>query len=84
MYMPRYKPEKKLSNLHWHPAFIEAIRAELKPYEDKIEILPEVQLTKEPLRIDCVIIKKAKDVIINKAFARIFRDWNILEYKSPA
>jgi hypothetical protein len=82
MYMPDTHKEKK-TNLHWHPAFIEAIRAELKPYHDKIEILPEVQLTKEPLRIDCVIIKKAKDVIINKAFALIFRNWNILEYKSP-
>jgi hypothetical protein len=82
MYMPDTHKEKK-TNLHWHPAFIEAITAELKPYLDKIEILPEVQLTKEPLRIDCVVIRKSKDVVIEKAFAFIFRDWNIMEYKSP-
>jgi hypothetical protein len=73
----------KKSNLHWHPAFIEAITAELSPYLGKIEILSEVPLTAEPLRIDCIIIKKAKDVVINKNFARIFRDWNIMEYKGP-
>jgi hypothetical protein len=82
MYMPDIHKEKK-SNIHWHPAFIEAMRAELKPYLDKIEILSELPLTTEPLKIDCIIIKKSKDLVIKKNFALIFRDWNIMEYKSP-
>jgi len=75
--------EEKDSNIHWHPAFVEAIKMELKPYLDKIEILPEVPLTTEPLKIDCIIIKKTKNLVIKKNIAGIFRDWNIMEYKSP-
>jgi len=75
--------KEKKPNIHWHPAFIEAIKMELKPYLDKIEILPEFPLTAEPLKIDCIIIKKSKELIIKKNFAEIFKDWNIMEYKSP-
>ena len=75
--------EEKNSNIHWHPAFVEAIKMELIEYLDKIEIHPEVPLTTEPLKIDCIIIKKSKDLVIKKNIAGIFRDWNIIEYKSP-
>jgi len=67
----------------WHPAFVEAIQLELKDYEDVLEFHPEYQLTAEPLRIDCVVIKKTKDVVITKNIAAIFREANLLEYKSP-
>jgi hypothetical protein len=54
------KPLDESQRLAWHPAFVNAIRQELKEYGDALEILPEYQLTSEPLRIDCVIIKKVK------------------------
>ena len=57
---------------------------ELEDYSDVLEFYPEYQLTSEPLRIDCVIIKKPKNVVIKKNIAAIFRDVNLLEYKSPA
>jgi hypothetical protein len=78
-----YMREEKSSNIHWHPAFVEAIKMELKEYLDKIEILPEFPLTAEPLKIDCIIIKKTKNLVIKKNIAGIFRDWNIMEYKNP-
>jgi len=56
---------------------------ELDAYKDMLEFYPEYQLTSEPLRIDCVIIKKTKTVTIGKNIAAIFRTWNLLEYKSP-
>jgi len=71
------------SRFSWHPAFIEALQMELQDYQDVLEFHPEYQLTSEPLRIDCVVIKKAKDVIIKKNIAVIFREWNLLEYKDP-
>jgi predicted pyridoxine 5'-phosphate oxidase superfamily flavin-nucleotide-binding protein len=71
------------SIIAWHPAFIEAIQLELEEYQDSLEFHPEYQLTSEPLRIDCVIIKKAADVLIKKNIAAIFREVNLLEYKSP-
>jgi len=75
--------EEKISNIHWHPAFVEAIKMELKPYLDKLEIQPEIPLTTEPLKIDCIIIKKTKNLVIEKNIASIFREYNIIEYKSP-
>ena len=71
------------SKLAWHPAFVGAIQLELDAYKDSLEFYPEYQLTAEPLKIDCVVIKKAKNIIIKKNIAAIFRDVNILEYKSP-
>ena len=56
---------------------------ELDAYKDILEFIPELQLTAEPLRIDCVVIKKAKDSFIKKNIAAIFREVNLLEYKSP-
>ena len=35
------------------------------------------------MKIDCVVIKKTKNVVIKKNIAAIFREVNLLEYKSP-
>ena len=71
------------SHIHWHPAFVEAIKLELEEYMNSLEFYPELQLTTEPLRIDCIVIKKAKGVAIKKNIAAIFRQVNIIEYKNP-
>jgi len=71
-----------LSRIDWHPAFVEALGMELKAYMDILEFHTENRLTAEPLRIDCVVIKKAKGVTIDKNIAAIFRGTNLLEYKS--
>ena len=42
---------------------------ELDAYRDVLEFYPEYQLTSEPLRIDCVVIKKAESVRIEKNIA---------------
>ena len=75
--------DSESSTISWHPAFVEALQMELDAYKDILEFYPEYPLTSEPLRIDCVIIKKTKTVTINKNIAAIFRTWNLLEYKSP-
>ena len=75
--------EHENSSIAWHPAFIEAIQLELVEYKDYLEFHSELQLSSEPLKIDCVIIKKVKDVIIRKNIAAIFREANLIEYKSP-
>jgi hypothetical protein len=79
----RIKTPHDQDRIAWHPAFVEALQMELKEYRDALEFHPEYQLTSEPLRIDCVVIKKTKDVVIKKNIAVIFREWNLLEYKSP-
>ncbi|MDR3198019.1 MAG: DUF4351 domain-containing protein [Planctomycetaceae bacterium] len=67
----------------WHPAFCGAMQLELNEYRDVLEFKDEYQLTKGPLRVDILIIKKHKDIVIDKNIARIFRQHNIIEYKSP-
>ena len=75
--------EKEQDHISWHPAFVEALQLELEDYRDHLEFFPEYQLSSEPLKIDCVVIKKAKGVEIKKNIAAIFRGVNIVEYKSP-
>ena len=77
------KTVNKQEKIAWHPAFVEAIHLELEDYLDSLEIHAEYNLTAEPLKIDCVVIKKNKDLLIKKDFAAIFREVNLLEYKSP-
>jgi hypothetical protein len=77
------KPPHGGRKIPWHPAFLQAIQQELFDYRDSLEFKYEYQLTSEPLRIDLLIIKKPKNLTINKNIARIFRSDNILEYKSP-
>ncbi|MDR0704790.1 MAG: DUF4351 domain-containing protein [Planctomycetaceae bacterium] len=67
----------------WHPAFCEAMKLELHEYRDVLEFQDEHQLTSGSLRIDTLIIKKLKNIVIDKDIARIFRNYNIFEYKSP-
>ena len=69
--------------LKWHPAFFQAIQQELFDWKDLLEFKYEYQLTTEPLRIDLLIIKKPKNLTIEKNIARIFRTDNLFEYKSP-
>ncbi|MCH3964283.1 MAG: hypothetical protein LKE46_08380 [Clostridium sp.] len=69
--------------IKWHPAFAAAVQLELKEYRKYLEFVTEYQLTQEPLRIDILVVKKLKDIEIDKSIGRIFRKYNIFEYKSP-
>jgi hypothetical protein len=56
---------------------------ELYQYRDVLSFEFEHPLTTEPLRIDVVIIKKEKGVVIEKPIGVLFKGVNLLEYKSP-
>ncbi|GHU16022.1 hypothetical protein FACS1894163_04610 [Spirochaetia bacterium] len=75
-------PPSRSENIHWYPAFFAAIQLELDQYRDILEFQSEFQLNNELLRID-VIIKKIKDVVLEKNIAHIFKMHNLIEYKSP-
>jgi hypothetical protein len=81
----REVPVNKLDHkrITWHTAFCDAIRMELLPYADILDFDIEHPLTREPLRIDVIIIKKKKEAVIDKNIAAIFKGRNIVEYKSP-
>ena len=77
------KEKNKPADTLWHPAFCNAIRLELDEYEKELSFVFEHPLTTRPLKIDVMIIKKARDVRIDKNIAQIFRAVNLVEYKSP-
>ena len=70
-------------NIQWHPAFIAAIELEFKEYNQYLEYKNEHELTQKPLKIDLVVIKKLRDIVIEKRIGRILKKYNIFEYKSP-
>ncbi|MDR2577620.1 MAG: hypothetical protein LBC70_02255, partial [Chitinispirillales bacterium] len=51
--------------------------------EYKVDIIPEYELYKEPMRIDVVVIKLLEDVVIDNTLMRFFRRHNIVEFKGP-
>jgi hypothetical protein len=87
MVMHKHRKEKgsliEEERLDWHVAFFEAIQAELSEYRQVLDFTYQRQLSAEPLRIDVVIIKKAGSATLKKNIAAIFREVNIIEYKSP-
>ena len=72
--------EKKLQ---WHQAFYANIQIEFEDILDKLIFENEHHLGTQPKRIDVLIIKKEDDTPITKNIGRIFRKYNIIEYKSP-
>lgn len=67
----------------WHPAFAAAIRMELQDNRDDLEFEEEHLLSKKPLQMDMLIIKKCSAVEIKNRIGKIFRKYNVIEYKSP-
>ncbi len=70
--------------LQWHPAFYAGIQIELQQESENLIFENEHQLGTKPKEIDVLIIKKQKDIPIKKNIGRIFRKYNIVEYKSPS
>lgn len=72
----------KDDKIQWHPAFDAALQIELGDEAKYLEFESEHMLTKKPMQID-VLVKNDKHVKIRKNIGRIFRQYNIIEYKSP-
>ena len=71
------------AKLQWHPAFGAALRITLQDEMQYLEMHEEHLLSKKPLQMDILIIKKLQEVQIKKTIGRVFRKHNIIEYKSP-
>ena len=74
---------KETGTIYWHPAFYAGIQIELLDDADNLEFESEHLLSKKPMQIDILIIKKESDRPVKKNIGRFFRKRNILEYKSP-
>ena len=69
--------------LPWHPGFFAGIQIEFEEEAHKLTFENEHQLGTDPMRIDVLIIKKLTSESIRKNIGRIFREHNLIEYKSP-
>ena len=77
------EPGKEKELLQWHPAFFAGLQIELKEEADALSFENEHQLGTKPMAIDVLIIKKETDRPLQKNIGRIFRKYNLVEYKSP-
>jgi hypothetical protein len=77
------KKENKRKDIQWHTPFRGAMKIELEPYKDILEYIDEKSITKKPLQIDLLVIKKQSEAKIEKSIGKIFRTFNLMEYKSP-
>jgi hypothetical protein len=77
------KEDNKTQDIQWHSPFRGAIKIELEQYKDILEYIDEKSITKKPLQVDLLIIKKPSSEKIDNAIGKIFRAFNIMEYKSP-
>lgn len=70
-------------NIQWHPGFYGAAELEFLSNKGDLEFQREFNLSKEPIRMDLLIIKKLADVRIENELGHIFKKYNAAEYKSP-
>ena len=74
---------EKKPQIDWHSGFAGGLKLSFRKYRANLEIEREHPLSKEPLKIDFMVIKKDKDFLIDNAVGRLFRKYNIIEYKNP-
>ena len=67
--------------LQWHPAFCSSLQIELAG--EPLEFMNEYNLTRKPLQIDVLVIKKVAARTIQKSIGKLFRIHNIVEFKGP-
>ena len=68
--------------LQWHPAFCAAAGLEFHEDIERLELKPEYNLSKEPIRIDLLIIKEESDDELRMK-SHIMKKYNVIEYKEP-
>lgn len=71
------------TDVQWHPAFCAAAELELSANRADLDFQREYNLSKKPLQIDLLVVKKRGNARIENQIGQIFRQYNIVEYKSP-
>lgn len=69
--------------IQWHPGFVAAMDLEFAENRADLVYEKEYNLNTKPLEIDLLVIKKSRDIQITNKIGRIFRTYNLLEYKAP-
>lgn len=67
----------------WHPANYAGLQIEFEDEKEYLSFEDEHQLGTKPMAIDILIIKNTEGYKVKKNIGRIFKKYNIIEYKSP-
>jgi hypothetical protein len=69
----------------FHNAAFDVFCHRLRKYQESgdVTLTDECQLSRGPLKIDVVIVKKNSGIVLELSWAKFFRRHNIIEYKSP-
>jgi len=67
----------------WHPAFCAAMELEFREDKDTLHYEREYNLSKKPLQIDLLVIKKDSNKKLKNELGDFFLGYNIMQYKSP-
>ena len=70
-------------NTQWHLGLKPAVDLELAEERANLSYFRDFSLNQQALEIDLLIIKKEGDQPIRNEIGRLFRKYNIIEYKSP-
>lgn len=66
---------------YWHPAYCGAAEWELKQNKKDLSFEPEHELSKKPIKIDLLVIKKNKEAVIENEIGKLFKRHNVVEFK---
>ncbi len=77
------KAREAAAVIQWHPGFCSAVAFELRKNKDVLSFQREYPLTKGPLEADLLVIELRENVKIENEIGKIFRRYNLFEFKSP-
>ena len=71
---PEEKRQEEVDLIQWHPTFFADVQVELRKESEKLSFQSEYQLSKKPMEIDVLIIKKKTEEPIEKNIGRICKE----------
>ena len=71
------------TSTQWHLALKPAVDLEFAEERENLSYFKDFSLNQQALEIDLLIIKKEGNQPIKNEIGRLFRKYNVLEYKSP-
>lgn len=74
---------EKQEKIKWHEGFYGATEIEFIDNKDDLQFMYNVETSKEPLKMDIMVIKKNPKAVIKNEIGHIFKEYNVFEYKSP-
>lgn len=77
------KSSKPKGHINWHVAAVAGLQIELAEHRDYLTYHPEYPLNRGKRRTDCLIIKAPDAPPLTSPIGRIFRRYNIIDYKGP-